>query len=189
MASGKFSWGPIFADGHSSKFRDLILWMRASMPTIHCTIVLISQVQFLQIAAHLRNFDPMKISRYMVLEELLCKCCLAPVWFENTGKTPLASLRFLGMLAKSVNSKWTPPTNFRIATAMSERVAYLWLCVPNHRYLDIGASARLLSELLYRSTSLSPYFLCPWIQPNLASSSKLWILQVSMRFFTSVYGK
>jgi hypothetical protein len=64
--SGKFSWGPIFADGQSSKFSR----MRASMPIIHCTIVLFSRVWFSRIAAHprkTRKLDPTKISRYTVI--------------------------------------------------------------------------------------------------------------------------
>ncbi len=36
--SRKFSWGPIFADGQSSKFLQLI------MPIVYCTIMLISWV-------------------------------------------------------------------------------------------------------------------------------------------------
>ena len=63
-----------------------------------------------------------------LLEELLTKRRLALLRLENTGELSVALL--ISALGYSASSKWTPPTNYCTAIAMSERIALvLWLVV------------------------------------------------------------
>ena len=78
----------------------------------------------------------------------------------------LASRRylcFIGIFAYSVSSKWTSPTNYCTTIVHTQCLnalhlwCGLWLCALNHRYLDTGASTRLL-ELLHAASVFSICF-------------------------------